>query len=458
MRSRIVSCTKLAVAATFVAAVLMAPAAHAATITPNTFTDDNTANGNCTLREAIRAANANAAIDACTAGSGADTIPLAAGTYSISVGPAGDNAAATGDLDITDPAGLTIAGDAAGTTVNGSGIDGVFEILDNASALFDRLTITGGKRSHGGGVEAQSPGSQAAITNSTLKNNTATSTGGAIDVYSAGATVTLTNSTVAGNTTSGGGNSGGGINVENDGVLNATNSTVSGNSAGVNGGGIFVQATATANVLSSTITANTAAIGGGTFQTAANATLNLKGSILAGNTGTASAPDCGGTGSVNSQGNNLIGNTSGCTVTAQGSDITGQDPLLGPLADNGGPTQTHALAANSPAIDKGPADAPPTDQRGVPRSSDIGAYEYVTCQGVAVNRVGTDGVDSITGTEGADGFLLLAGDDTASGLGGKDGLCGGDGKDTLNGGAGKDKASGDAGKDKVLGGSGKDKL
>jgi CSLREA domain-containing protein len=463
MRSRIVRGKKLAVAATFVAAVLIAPAtADAGTITPNTFTDDNTANGNCTLREAIRAANANAAIDACTAGTGADTIPLAAGTYSLSVPGAGEDAAATGDLDITDTAGLAINGNAGGTTVNGSGIDGVFEILTNASASLDRLTITGGTRAHGGGVEAQLPGAKATITNSTLTNNTATFTGGAIDVFSpaAAATVTLINSTVSGNTAPNTGNngSGGGINVEDNAVFNATNSTISGNSAVVNGGGMFVQTTATANLLSSTITANTAANGGGTFQTAANAVLNLKGSILAGNTATTAGPDCRGAGSVNSQGNNLIGSTSGCTITPQGSDITGKNPLLGPLADNGGPTQTHALAANSPAINKGPADAPPTDQRGVPRNPDIGAYEYVTCRGVVVNRVGTNGTDSLTGTAAADGFLLQGGDDTASGLGGKDGLCGGDGKDTLNGGSGNDKARGDAGKDKVRGGSGKDNL
>src|SRR5262245_41378436 len=99
------------IAALSVAVALLAvPAAHAATITPNALVDDNTANGNCTLREAVRAANMNAAVDACPAGSGADTIPLAVGRYALSVGPAGDDVAASGDLDVRDPAGLTIAG------------------------------------------------------------------------------------------------------------------------------------------------------------------------------------------------------------------------------------------------------------------------------------------------------------------------------------------------------------
>src|SRR5262245_13519595 len=77
-------------------ALLAAPGAHAATIAPSTLADDNTANGNCTLREAVRAANANTAVDACAAGDGTDTITLAGGRYALSVGPTGDQVAASG--------------------------------------------------------------------------------------------------------------------------------------------------------------------------------------------------------------------------------------------------------------------------------------------------------------------------------------------------------------------------
>src|SRR5213075_2736414 len=59
--------------------------AYAATITVTIFTDNLTNNGDCSLREAIQAANTNMAVDACPAGSGADTIQLAAGTYSLSL-------------------------------------------------------------------------------------------------------------------------------------------------------------------------------------------------------------------------------------------------------------------------------------------------------------------------------------------------------------------------------------
>ena len=74
----------------------------AAIITVNTTDDELNGDGDCSLREAIRAANLNAAIDGCTAGSGDDTIIIPDGTYILTVPGAGEDAAATGDLDITD--------------------------------------------------------------------------------------------------------------------------------------------------------------------------------------------------------------------------------------------------------------------------------------------------------------------------------------------------------------------
>ncbi len=437
-------------------ALIQAPDVLAANINPTTFADDNAVNGNCTLREAIRAANANAAVDACPAGSGADTITLAAGVYGLSVGPAGEQAAAGGDLDIIDGDGLSIVGAAAGSTVDAGGVDRVFELIGPGVATFDRLSIRGGANGGAGGGIEVGGGAQATLVRSTVSGNNSP-TGGGLDAVGP-ASLTVLDSTVAGNVAPGALGEGGGINAESGALLNVINSTISGNSATADGGGIRVVGLTrpTVNVVSSTITANSAANGGGTFPEAGN-TVNLKGSILAGNTGTASGPDCGG--ALNSQGNNLIGNPGGCPVTPQLPDVIGQAPGLEPLADNGGPTQTHALLANSPAINKGSADAPPADQRGITRNGpDIGAYELVTCLGVAVNRIGTDGNDTLTGTPGADGFLLLGGNDTAFGLGGNDGLCGAAGNDRLNGGAGNDSATGNAGKDKLTGGSGKDNL
>ncbi|MBL8093191.1 MAG: CSLREA domain-containing protein, partial [Anaerolineales bacterium] len=78
------------------------PAVYATQITVTTTTDELNADGDCSLREAIVAANTNTAVDACPAGSGADTITLPAGTFTLSLAGINENAAATGDLDIVD--------------------------------------------------------------------------------------------------------------------------------------------------------------------------------------------------------------------------------------------------------------------------------------------------------------------------------------------------------------------
>src|SRR5262249_52070792 len=107
-------------------------------------------------------------------------------------------------------------------------------------------------------------------------------------------------------------------------------------------------------------------------------TLTARNTIIAGNTAP-TAPDL--SGSLGSQGHNLIGNTEGGSGFHE-TDLLNVNPLLGPLQDNGGPTLTHALLPGSPAIDGGdPTDAPEWDQRGegfyrvVGKNIDIGAYE-----------------------------------------------------------------------------------
>ncbi len=132
-----------------------------------------------------------------------------------------------------------------------------------------------------------------------------------------------------------------------------TTSTVSGNTAGRNGGGIRATG-GIVNITSSTIVNNTAAMDGGGVNrafTGGTNPLNFRNTIVANNTA-ATGPDI--SGSVVSQGYNLIRNTTGATITGDtATNITGVDPNLGPLQDNGGLTFTHALLTGSPAIDKG---------------------------------------------------------------------------------------------------------
>src|ERR671921_618797 len=83
----------LAVLAALVFSLALAPPAHAATISVTTTTDELNADGDCSLREAVRAANLDASVDACVAGTGADMITLPAGTYLLSVAGRDEDAA-----------------------------------------------------------------------------------------------------------------------------------------------------------------------------------------------------------------------------------------------------------------------------------------------------------------------------------------------------------------------------
>jgi CSLREA domain-containing protein len=93
----------------------LAATAHGTTITVNSTADSLAVDGNCTLREAIIAANTDTAVDACPAGSGADVVVVPAETYTLTLVGAGEDAAATGDLDVT--ADLEIDGAGAAATV-----------------------------------------------------------------------------------------------------------------------------------------------------------------------------------------------------------------------------------------------------------------------------------------------------------------------------------------------------
>jgi uncharacterized repeat protein (TIGR01451 family) len=461
------------------------PRALLATIVVTGTADTIANDGVVSLREAIVSTNGNADVNAdvtaqrsgayLAGAAGADTISVPAGTYALSIPGTAENAAATGDLDITDSLTLTGAG-AATTVIDAGGIDRVFDIIgvnpvtisavtirngnagtdfeggggvlltsrgvttaytvtlsdcvisgntavngggitnddtvnnslvlvrttvsdntastDGAGIVFapgtGSLTLTGcivrdnaAGRENGGILAVADLQSDLTITDSTISGNSAPGGIGGGITWSAG-TFTLANSTVSGNTA---GTAGGGIITEGGNSVTLINSTISGNTAGENGGGLF-NVNGPCTLTNVTITNNVAdsdnngiGNGGGIFNLSPG-TIGLLNTIVGGNTDRGGqAPDCSGT--ITSQGHNLIQSTAGCTITGDTTgNILGQDPKLGPLADNGGPTSTQLLLDGSPAIDAGTSiGAPATDQRGITRPQkagvDIGSVEVV---------------------------------------------------------------------------------
>jgi CSLREA domain-containing protein len=163
------------------------PVARAASIGVTTTDDGVAADGNCTLREAIIAANTDTAIDACVAGDGADVITLTAGAYVLTVTGAGENAALTGDLDITSTLVIVGAGPDQ-TIIDANGIDRVFDIRPSAgTVVISGVTlINGNVTGNGGGIYNE----DAALTliNTAVSSNTANQ-GGGVYVYSGQATL-----------------------------------------------------------------------------------------------------------------------------------------------------------------------------------------------------------------------------------------------------------------------------
>jgi len=266
---------------------------------------------------------------------------------------------------------------------NGGGIDSDSSRLVR---LIDSEVSNNDSGGNGGGIEASSDG-QVLIQRTTISHNKAAQAGG---VMVFGPPVRIVDSAIANNVAAAGPEvegDGGGIYVDTRGRLDLTNSTVANNGAYTSGGGIFANAGGHAAISFSTIARNRAdadgkfggTTGGVHLRTtgvAVPATARIANSILALNVETGgAAADCGGIGFLGT-GINLI------STTNQGScsdapPIVAANPLLGPLARNGGRTQTIALLPGSPAIGAAAAGKTPArDQRGVKRTDpDLGAYE-----------------------------------------------------------------------------------
>jgi CSLREA domain-containing protein len=349
------------------------PAAYAAIITVNTTADELNSDGDCSLREAIQAANTNLPVDACPAGTpGLDVVMFSVtGTITLT----------SGQLTITDH--LTIDGPgpgAANMTISGNNASRVLQVAGGTTLDLKDVTVA-----DGAGV------------------------GTGAGIFNAGGTLTVTDTTFSGNA-AGAVGSGGGAIFSFDGTLTVTNSTFSGNSASA-GGAIFTDGTGSLTVTNSTFSGNSADIGGGIFNGGFGTTLR--------NTIVANSPSGGNCSGVIIDG---LGNLQHPGMDC-GATIPSADPLLGSLQDNGGPTETMALPPESPAIDAAVACPPPlTDQRGVVRPQgngcDIGAFELE----VAVCPPGDDDLDDDgLDDESEDLFGNLLNDDDSDDDGIRDG-------------------------------------
>jgi hypothetical protein len=300
----------------------------------------------------------------------------------------------SGTITLTSTLGIaadtTIDGSGQNVVISGGGAVGVFVVNPGVTLNLNKLIVADGKADFGGGINNSGA---LTVSNSTISGNSAGFEGGGI---SNSGTVTVSNSTFSGNSASVG--NGGGID-SGPGTVTVSNSTFSGNSAGDEGGGIF-NSYGTVTVSNSTFSGNSAPERGGGIGNIYLGSVTVSNSTFSGN-----SADLGG-GIFNDNGiatlkNTIVGNSpggncssdSGLLIDGGGNlsygDATcpgiNSDPKLGPLQDNGGPTQTMALGAGSAARDA--ADdaicaAPPVnnlDQRGVARPQgahcDIGAYE-----------------------------------------------------------------------------------
>jgi CSLREA domain-containing protein len=377
--------------------------------------------GQCTLRAAVMEANALG---------GADTITLPAGTYTLTISGAGENAAATGDLDVTGNLIVNGAG-AASTIIDGGGLDRVIEIRPGATVQINAVTIRSGEVT-GVGIAGAGGGilnfaGTLTLTGSVVTRNTAGGVGGGISTESA--TTTLNSTTVSGNTASAAGG------IFNHGAMTVNASTVANNRGLLGDGGGIWNDGGTVTLNNSTVSGNVSAgLGGGIVNTgtlltltnstvAGNIAQSAPGGILNGNNTIANNTIVANNAGGNCSGNPVIPHLSNYNLSSDGTcvftssgDLVNTNAVLGPLANNGGPTATHALLLGSPAIDAVPLAACglSTDQRGVARpqgtACDIGAYEAAStaaCVTPPAGMVGWWPMEDIAGSASLPGATSL---------------------------------------------------
>lgn len=431
---------------------------------------------NCTLVNAITAANTNQATGGCLAGSGADVLFLKPNSTHVLTKVNNVFNGNNGLPVVTSE--VTIEGN--NSTIKRDPGAPEFRILAvgfNGNLLLNQATVTGGistetliPNGYGGGIASFG---KLTIDNSVVSGNVARGGAGVFigdSVYSG----RISNSSILNNKAS---STGGGILSIYS--FQLINSTVCGNSAAV-GGGLYLS-DGTGNLLNCTITRNQAEKGGGLFIDD-YAAVTINNSIISGNMALTGSEVYTYYGSVSSVGSfNLLGHSgitnlqalngrpffvpsvTDITATSDGNQPTALNKILNPiLTRSGGRTKTHNLVKGSPAVDAITTGCPPpsTDQRGVPRPQgvkcDIGAVEMALCNGQVATLVGTAGPDVLMGTSRPDIIQGFGGSDKIFGFGGNDIIYGWGGRDLLKGGPGDDKLFGQGGNDTLDGGDGLD--
>lgn len=322
-----------------------------------------------------------------------------------------------GGLAIGANSAVTITG--SDFTDNAAGEDGggIYASGNGISITVGLSTISGGDAAdRGAGVFFDSSGGTFTLTDTEVVDNVAVGAGGGASLERGAHVVegSLFHLNTAGshgggihhNQLAGAGNS-----------IAVRNSTFSANGAAGDGGGLYANGT----LVNSTATGNTATGRGGGIARNASGTVTVRNSIIFGNTATQDPSQTNDCYNAVSDGYNLVGTASGtCFTSVDATTQYATDPDLAILADNGGPTRTHAIDETSPAFDEGNPATPGSggnscesaDQRGLPRGPnrcDVGAFELQVGSSItgSVSRAATGedlaGIDvTLYDSEGAE--------------------------------------------------------
>jgi CSLREA domain-containing protein len=347
------------------------------TITVNTNVDEKNTDGDCSLREAITAANHNQSTDACPAGSdsGEDAIGFDLGSSATAI----TLDQTLGELGVTDSVGVVIDGAKGDVTVSGNDAVRVFFVGRGAKLALRNLTVTHGKTLDDFGGDIGILDGTLEVTNSTISHGSTGGSGGGIS--NSYGTLVVTDSTFSRNEAPEG--SGGGI-YNTDGTATVVNSTFSDNYAYFYGGGVFNDLDGPVTIINSTFHQNGA-------DWAGSGVANYGTALTLGNTIVADSASGGNCYTLNgtpiTDGGYNIEDTNTCGFDTANNSKPSTEPLLDPegLWDNGVPTKTIALQFRSPALNYIPQDTNgcgttiTEDQRGVPRpqgtACDVGAFE-----------------------------------------------------------------------------------